>query len=96
MRILQRAVRTATQLCEGMVAVGQMRADKHEIEALATNMVLVSTYWLSYAYVWEPRKPVEGPALGRGVYQVMAMVAPFFQDGARTLFEKLAKQYVTD
>ncbi len=94
-RILERAVRTAAQLCQGMVAVGQMRADKHEIEALATNMVLVSTYWLSYAYVCEPRKPMEGEALGRGVYQVMAMVAPFFEDGARLLFEKLAEQYVT-
>ncbi len=94
--ILERGVRTAAQLCEGMVAAGEMRAQKHEIEALATNMVLVSTYWLSYAYVCDPRKPLEGPALGRGVYQVMAMVAPFFQGGARLLFERLAEQYVAD
>ena len=93
-RIVEHAVRTATQLCEGMAAAGQMRADKHEIEALAVNMVVVSTYWLSYAYVREPRKPAEGPALGRGVYQVMAMVAPYFLGGARLLFEKLAKEYV--
>ena len=96
-RILERAVRTATQLCLGMVAAGQMRADRHEIEALATNMVLVSTYWLSYVYVRDPRKQsVESAALGRGVYQVMAMAAPFFQGGARQLFEKLAEQYVAD
>lgn len=93
-RILEHSVRTATLLCQGMVAVGQMRADQHEIEALATNMAVVSTYWLSYEYVREPRKPVEGPALGCGVYQVMAMVAPYFQGDARALFEKLAEQYL--
>ncbi len=93
-RILEHSVRTATRLCEGMVAVGQMRADEHLIEALATNMVVVSTYWLSYEYVREPRKPVEDLALGRGVYQVMALVAPYFQGDARALFEKLAEQYL--
>ena len=93
-RILEHSVRNATMLCEGMVAVGQMRANGHDIAALATNMVVVSTYWLSYEYVREPRKPVEGLALGRGVYQVMAMVAPYFQGDARALFEKLAEQYL--
>ena len=46
---------------------GQMRADKHEIEALATNMVLVSTYWLSYAGVREARLTDQGRILGQGV-----------------------------
>jgi AcrR family transcriptional regulator len=93
-RILEHSMGTAKLLCEGMVAVGQMRAAEREIEALATNMVVVSTYWLSYEYVREPRRPVEGLALGRGVYQVMAMVAPYFQGDARALFEKLAEQYL--
>jgi AcrR family transcriptional regulator len=93
-RILGHSARTAMLLCQGMVAVGQMRADAREIEALATNMVLVSTYWLSYEYAREPRRPVEDLALGRGVYQVMAMVAPYFQGDARALFEKLAGEYL--
>lgn len=93
-RILEHAVRTAALLCKGMATVGQMRANEREIDALATNMVVVSTYWLSYEYVREPRNPVEGPALGRGVYQVMAMLAPFFQGDARALFDKLAGQYL--
>ena len=93
-RILEHSVRTASLLCEGMAGVGQMRAGEHEIGALATNMVVVSTYWLSYEYVREPRKPVEDLALGRGVYQVMAMVAPYFLGDARALFEKLAEQYL--
>ena len=93
-RILEHAARTAALLCKGMVAGGQMRAGAQEIEALATNMVVVSTYWLSYEYVRNPRNPAEGPALGRGAYQVMAMLAPYFQGNARALFEKLADQYL--
>ena len=93
-RILEHSVRTANLLCAGMVAVGQMRADAREMDALATNMVVVSTYWLSYEYVREPRRPAEGLALGRGVYQVMAMAAPYFRGDARALFEKLAGQYL--
>lgn len=93
-RILEHSACTAALLCKGMVATGQMRANEQQIEALATNMVVVSTYWLSYEYVREPRNPVEGPALGRGVYQVMAMLAPFFQGDAHALFAKLAGQYV--
>ena len=94
-RILERAARTARQLCEGMVATGQMRADKHEIEALATNMVLVSTYWLSYAGVREARLTDQGRILGQGVYQVMSMLAPLFEDQARSLFARLAAQYLS-
>jgi AcrR family transcriptional regulator len=93
-RILGHSIRTAALLCEGMVAAGRMRASKAEIQALATNMVVVATYWLSFEYVREPRKPVDGQTLGRGVYQVMAMVAPFFLGDARLLFEKLSEQYL--
>ena len=95
-RILEHSIRTATLLCEGMVASDQMRASKAEIDALAANMVVVSTYWLSFEYVREPRKPLDAEALGRGVYQVMAMVAPFFQGDSRRLFEKLSGQYLSE
>jgi len=95
-RILEHAARTARQLCEGMVATGQMRADMHEIDAFATNMVLVSTYWLSFAGVREPQQTDESRVLGQGVYQVMSMLAPLFQQDARRLFTRLAAQYVSD
>jgi AcrR family transcriptional regulator len=93
-RILERAERITKQLCEGMVATGQMRADRHEIAALASNMVLVSTYWLSYAGVRDPRQTDQGRVLGQGVYQVMSMLAPSFVGEARRLFASLAAQYV--
>ena len=93
-QILAHSIRTATLLCEGLMAAGGMHASRTEIRALANNMVVVATYWLSFEYVREPRRSIGDETLGMGVYQVMAMVAPYFEGPARALFEELAQQYV--
>ncbi len=93
-RLLAAKVRTARALCEALAAGGEMHASAAEIPALATNMVVVMTYWLSYEYVQDPRHPSEGETLARGVYHVMAQVAPFLTGRARVLFERLARAYV--
>jgi AcrR family transcriptional regulator len=94
-RLLEQKVRTATALCQALVAGGEMRATGAEIPALATNMVVVTTYWLSFEYVRDPRNPREGATLARGAYQVMALVAPFLVGKSRALFERLAASYVS-
>ncbi len=92
--IVAHSVRTASQLCRGMVAAGEMRAGPAEIEALAANMVVVATYWLSFEFVRDPRRPPDAASLARGAYHVMAMIAPFLQGNSRALFEQLAVQYL--
>jgi AcrR family transcriptional regulator len=92
--IVAHTVRTAAQLCRGMVAAGEMKATPGEIDALAANMVIVATYWLSYEFVREPRRTPDGAALARGAYHAMAMLAPFLTGNSRRLFEKLAVQYL--
>lgn len=94
-RILEHKIRTATLICDGLVSSGEMRATRGEIEALATNMVVVATYWLSFEYVRDPRNLDENKAIARGVFQVMALAAPFLVGRSRQLFEELARQYVT-
>jgi AcrR family transcriptional regulator len=93
-KILAHKVRTAQALCEGLVAAGTMRATPGELQALATNMAAIATYWLSFEYACNPRANVESGRIGRGVYQVMAMVSPFLLGEARTLLEKLSGEYV--
>lgn len=93
-RLLEQQVRAAAALCEALVAAGEMRAAPAEIPALATNMVVVTTYWLSFEYVRDPRNPREDATLARGAYQVMALVAPFLVGKSRALFERLAASYV--
>jgi len=93
-RLLEQKVRTALALCESLVAAGEMRATRTELPALAINMVVVTTYWLSFEYVRDPRHPREGATLAAGAYQVMALVAPFLAGKSRALFERLAASYV--
>jgi len=93
-RLLERKVEVATALCRGMVAAGEMRATERELAALATNMVVVATYWLSYDYVRNPRHQSAEAMLAGGAYQVVALAAPFLSGRARALFERLAAAYV--
>ncbi|MBP6708160.1 MAG: TetR/AcrR family transcriptional regulator [Candidatus Accumulibacter sp.] len=93
-QILKHKVRTATTLCEGLVSAGAMRANSEELHALATNMTVLATYWLSYAYACDPRGKFETERIGRGVYQVMAMVSPFLVGDSRSLLEKLSQEYL--
>ncbi len=93
-RILESKVRAATHACEGLVEAGEMQASASEIAALANNMAALATCWLSFEYARNPRRQVEGEALGRGVYQVMAMLAPFLVGDARLLLQRLSAEYL--
>jgi hypothetical protein len=88
----------ARGLCDGLAKAGELAASTREIEALATNMVVIATYWLSYSYVLDPRRfnepAVVGAALQRGCYQVMALTAPYLTGASRALFEQLAGEYL--
>jgi AcrR family transcriptional regulator len=93
-QILAHKVLTATLLCKGLVAAGAMRASDNELQALSTNMAAIATYWLSFEYARDPRGKKENERIGRGVYQVMAMVSPFLVGEARSLLEKLSVEYL--
>ena len=93
-QILAHKVTTATLLCQGLVAAGAMRANERELHALATNMAVIATYWLSFEYARDPRGQKESGRIGRGVYQVMAMLSPFLIGEARSLLEKLSIEYL--
>lgn len=100
---MTRAVREAVAaLCRGMREACTLRATDAEIEALATNVIMVATYWMSF-------QRVSNPALGHAreagdeaasmhfehaVCQVLAMVAPFLHGGERTLVERLSAGYL--
>ena len=93
-RILVHKVRTAKNLCEGLVSAGAMRANSEELRVLATNMTVIATYWLSFEYVCDPRGKLDSGRIGRGVYQVMAMVSPFLLGESRGLLERLSQEYL--
>ena len=82
-------------LCEGMVDGGSMRASKAEIAAVASNVVLVATYWMSFHRLASAsRDSTESIDLGQGAHQVLALIAPFLVGDARTLVERLGSDYL--
>jgi AcrR family transcriptional regulator len=93
-QIVAHKIATARSLCEGLVNAGEMHASKPELEALSANMVLVATYWLSFEFARDPRRAQDDAALSRGVYHVMAMIAPLLNTGSRALFDRLAQEYI--
>ena len=93
-KILAHKISTATLLCESLVAAGSMRASATELRAVSTNMAVIATYWLSFEYARDPRGTTENERIGRGVYQVMAMISPFLIDEARALLERLSVAYL--
>ena len=90
-RILEQKQAAAVKVCEGLAASGVLTATSGEIRALATNMTVVATFWLSFEHASNPRGE---PDIGRGVYQVMSLTAPYRQGDARSLLEKLSAEYV--
>ena len=94
-RILDDSLKVALSLMGGMRESGELAATDAEILALANTIVLVATYWLSFEYVRNPRKPIDGAAMGRGAYHAMSMVAPYLAGDAKLLFEKLSHEYLS-
>ncbi|MCF8151919.1 MAG: TetR/AcrR family transcriptional regulator [Burkholderiaceae bacterium] len=94
-RIAAHKAQTAAAICKGLVATGDMQATRAEIEALAVNMTVVATYWLSFEFVTNPRKKIDGESLTRGAFQVMALSAPYLVGRSRKLFDELSKDYLT-
>jgi AcrR family transcriptional regulator len=96
--ILAHKIKVARQLCEDLRSEQSLEASDQQIGAMATNMVVVATYWLSYEYVRNPRRYSEqqaiADALARGCYQVLSMLGPYLRGDTRLLFEKLSEEYL--
>jgi AcrR family transcriptional regulator len=93
--LLRRSNAAMVELCNGMVAGGSMRASPVEIAAVARNVVLVSTYWMSFHRLCSPRRDAAADIdLGLGAYQVLALIAPFLVGDARALLDRLGQDYL--
>jgi AcrR family transcriptional regulator len=96
----RRGEATVVDLCRGLVAAGTMRASEREIAALATNVVMIATYWLSWHRIHATISARDAASdepddrLGHAAYQVMALIAPYMEGDARMLIERLGADYL--
>jgi hypothetical protein len=92
--IMRRGSRTVIELCRSLVATGAMDASEHEITALADNVALVATYWISYQKISAGERAADAVSLDRAAYQVLALIAPFLRGNARALLDRLSRDYL--
>ena len=93
-RIMRNGSRTVIELCRGMVATGAMHASEREIAALAENVALVATYWISYQKISSGEQSQGEANLDRAAYQVLSLIAPFLRGNARALLDRLGRDYL--
>lgn len=91
-RILKRADDSAHQVMRGLTQSGVMRASAAELDAAATNILVIATFWLNYASVRGEKD--EQVAIRAGIVQVMMLLAPFLRDAERLHLNTLTQAYV--
>lgn len=95
--VLKNKTRSVVAMLDSMGRSGAMHIDSREVEATATSMVVVLTYWLSYEYVRDPRKALEPEsaqaALMRGAHHVLNLLAPYLEQGQRAHLLGLVSAY---
>jgi len=93
-RILERKIKTAVAILEGLVQTKVIQATTEEIQALATNVTVIATYWINFHNIRGDDRNSNDNNLGLGVYQVMALVSPFLREDMRKLLQKLSHDYL--
>ena len=91
-RILKRADDRAHLVMRGLTQAGVMRASAAELDAAATNILVIATFWLNYASVRGEKD--EQVAIRDGIVQVMMSLAPFLRDAERVHLNSLTRAYL--
>lgn len=90
-RILRRADERAHTVMRGLSQADVIRASPAEIDAAATNLLVLATFWLNYAETRGDRD--EQRAIRDGIVQVMMLLSPFLRDAERVHLNQLVRAY---
>ena len=97
-RVLHDKRRAMHGLLDGLARSGAARIAGADAAPVATAMVVVTTYWLSYEYVRDPRRALEpdaaAAALGRGAWHALALLLPHLDAPSRAHLGRLAAAYL--
>ena len=95
--VLQRKGKAVQQVLDGLSRSNAMRMSALDAQPVATAMVVVLTYWLSFEYVRDPRNALEpetaGAALLRGAFHVLSLLAPYLKTDQRAHLQALVGNY---
>src|SRR3982751_3303347 len=85
--VLKNKGRAVQSMLAGLSRGSAINIDPRDVETVATAMVVVLTYWLSFEYVRDPRNALEpkgaGAALSRGAFHVLCLLLPYLDEDQR-------------
>ncbi len=80
--------RAIKALLDGMSRSGAITIEPASVEPIATSMVVLITFWLSFEYARDPRRALEPEgvqaSLLRGAHHVLNLLVPYLEPGQRT------------
>ena len=95
--VLKNKGKAVQSVLDGLARGNAMRIDARDVEPVATAMVVVLTYWLSFEYVRDPRNALEpanaGAALLRGAFHVLSLLSPYLESAQREHLQTLVGHY---
>jgi AcrR family transcriptional regulator len=97
--VLERKARAVRSVVGNLARTPALAIEAQTSEPVATAMVVVLTYWLSYEYVRDPRHALEpesaGAALARGAFHTLSLLLPYLDPESRAHLLRLAGSYTT-
>jgi AcrR family transcriptional regulator len=97
--VLKRKHKAVRDLLSGLGLGGAVRMDVREASTVATSMVVLLTYWLSYEYVRNPRHALEaenaGASLARGAFHTLSLLLTYLDGESREHLHGLVAPYAT-
>jgi AcrR family transcriptional regulator len=95
--VLKDKSKAVRKVLDGLARGSAMQIDARSTEPVATAMVVVLTYWLSFEYVRDPRNALEpesaGAALLRGAFHVLSLLSPYLEAAQRDHLHSLVGNY---
>ena len=95
--VLANTGRAVKAVLDGLSRQGAISIDHQSSAPVATAMVVVLTYWLSFEYVRDPRRALEPDraqaALARGAFHVLSLLQPYLEPASRQHLQTLAQGY---
>ena len=95
--VLKNKGQAVQKLLDGLSAGRAVQIALRDVEPVATAMVVVLTYWLSFEYVRDPRRALEpdaaAAALLRGAFHVLSLLLPYLETGEREHLHALVGRY---
>lgn len=95
--VLKNKTRAVHAVLDGLAREQALRISGAEAAPLATAMVVVLTYWLSYEYVRDPRHALEADSaalsVARGAWHVLGLLLPYLDPDSRAHLQTLVAPY---